>query len=201
MAWISRTEHVKVSEGWLWTEDVRVYSITLHEQTGLPTFSLRQASPHWWGIAVNRVRHKTAGPTWTGLSKKQSKQDYTWYPLGTRWVSNWTNCNFVICSSPMQINNATASGMVKQGWGERGVTMGAKQLYGAAIRSNYRTRGARQQGPQNQIKSGSVACSAWPAKWIVSSHSSDLQPYNPRDAENMKIQDLLDIITCQMLTG
>jgi len=41
MVWIRRTEHVKVSAGWVWTEGVRVYSIPLHEQTGQPTVSLR----------------------------------------------------------------------------------------------------------------------------------------------------------------
>jgi hypothetical protein len=56
MAWIRRTEHVKVSAGWIWTEGVRVYSITLHEQIGQPTGSLGQTSPHWWGIAVKRIR-------------------------------------------------------------------------------------------------------------------------------------------------
>ena len=74
----------------------------------------------------------------------------------------------------MQINQATANGMVKQDWGKRGVAMGAKQVYGAPVWSNYGTRGVRQQGSQNQIKSGSVAYSAWPAKCIVSNHSSNL---------------------------
>lgn len=61
MAWIRRT----ISAGWIWTEGVRVYSIPLHEQTGQHTVSLRQTSPHWWGIAVKMIRQNSrANMSW-----------------------------------------------------------------------------------------------------------------------------------------
>jgi hypothetical protein len=75
----------------------------------------------------------------------------------------------------MYINHATASGMVKEDWGERGVAMGASKYMVPQYGQSMEQEGLDNRDHRMRL-SQSVACSAWPIKCIVSIHSSDLQP-------------------------
>jgi hypothetical protein len=89
MAWIRRIEQVKVSAGWVWTEGLRVYCIQLHQQTGQPIVSVSQADKSTLvtnSSEQDQTQNNRTNMNW--LVKETITQDYTWYPLGTRWVSN-----------------------------------------------------------------------------------------------------------------